>query len=224
MSYIELPGYNQPSIEDLKVEVVLFERRVKDYAVSVGLSLQKNNSDDKRLYDIVNELTNLNPYPEIDEDNEAWSRHIEELHKLRKFRNDIIHINDATLPSLEDLYKRYKSANEKLIPFTLNAGCTESVFEPIKWNNNTLEIKINGNVYHLTLADIDNLSIQLHPATRGGVFYKEGKQVVAKVTDYEYKYLTVFIENNLKFNITIDEAAVLDDLILTLKDQRLSGA
>jgi len=72
--------------------------------------------------------------------------------------------------------------------------------------------------------DIDNLSVQLHPASRGAVYYKKGKQVAVKITDYDYVNLTVFIEGCPSFQITEDEAAVLDDLILSAKGQKEYGA
>jgi len=49
-----------------------------------------------------------------------------------------------------------------------------------------------------------------------------GKQVVVKETDYHY--LTVFIKGDPSFQITEDEAAILNDLILSLKGQKVYGA
>lgn len=223
-SFVELPGYGKPSVEDLKLEVVLFEKRVKDYASHQGVSLEKSDSKNKSVYELLNELKDLNPYAEIDSENQKWHSHIEEWHKLRQFRNDIIHIDHSELPSVEELYPRYKKANQLLIPLRINGGCTRSNFKPIKWVGDTLEISINGNTYQLDYADIDNLSVQLHPASRGAVYYKRGKQVVVKITDYDYVNLTVFIEGCPSFQITEDEAAILDDLILSVKGQRVYGA
>jgi hypothetical protein len=222
-SFIELPGYNQPSIEDLKLEVVLFEKRIKDYAASLGVDLKNSNFKKKSVYVLINELRELNPYLNIDQKNQAWNIRIEELHALREYRNNIIHIDHTALPSVEELHSRYKSANNKLIPFRLNQGCTVSNFKPIKWKNDTLEILINENVYNLSYVDIDNLSIQLHPASRGAVYYTSGRQMVIKVTDYDYKYLAVFVEDYPKFQVTEDEAAVLNDLILSLKSEKKYG-
>jgi len=220
-SFVELPGYGKPSVEDLKLEVVLFEKRVKDYASHQGISLKKSNSENKNVYGLLNELNDLNPYADIDTENQKWHNHIEELHELRKFRSKIIHIDHTDLPSVEDLYSRYKSANQLLIPLRFNGGCTVSNFKPIKWIGATL---INGSIYHFYYADIDNLSIQLHPASRGAVYYKSGKQVVVKITDYDYANLTVFIEGCPSFQITEDEAAILDDLLLSVKGERVYGA
>lgn len=219
-SFFELPGYGQPSIEDLKLEVVLFEKRVKDYSTDQGISLQKSNSDKKSLFDLINELKNINPLRDLDAENKKWFSHIEELHELRNFRNKIIHIDHAGLPSVSELYDRYTAANQLLLPLRLNGGCTEAKFKPIKWHGETLEIAINEHSYNLSCSDMENLSVQLHPASRGAVYYKHGKQVVVKIIDYEYERLTVFIEDCPSFQITEDEAAILDDLILSLIAER----
>lgn len=119
-SILDLPGYEQPSIEDLKLEVVLFEKRVKDYANHEGISLKKRNGDKKSLFELINELKNINPLRDFDTENHKWFSHIEELHELRNFRNKIIHIDYAGLPDVAELYGRYSAANQLLLPFRLN--------------------------------------------------------------------------------------------------------
>lgn len=222
-SYVELPGYGYPSVEDLKLEVVLFEKRVKDYAISLKIELAPSDSKNINLNTVINKLKHSNPYADIDEKNELWDSFIEELHALRKYRNKIIHIDHSDIPSVEELYCRYKNANNRLLPFRLNEGYKNAVFEPIRWIDKTLEISINGTIYHLDYSDIDNLCIQLHPVHRGAVFYKFGKQVVAKITDYDYNNLTIFIEGYPSFKVTEDEAALLEDLILSAKAEKVYG-
>ena len=215
-STLDLPGYEQPSIEDLKLAVVLFEKRVKDYANYQGISLKKRNGDKKSLFELINELKNINPLRSFDSENHKWFSHIDELHELRNFRNKIIHIDYTGLPDVAELYDRYSAANQLLLPFRLNGGCTKASFKPIKWHGETLEIVINEHKYNLDYSDIENLSVQLHPASRGAVYCKHGKQVVVKTVDYEHEQLCVFIEDCPSFQLTEDEAAILDDLLLSL--------
>ncbi|USH04369.1 hypothetical protein K6Q96_21775 [Grimontia kaedaensis] len=222
-SYVELPGYQQPSFEDLKVEALLFEKRIKDYARYLGVNMIGENSRAKKLHRIIEEMKLINPYSKHDKDNEIWERRIAQFHKLRNYRNNIVHVDCEGLPSVKELWLEFRDINRTFIPFRFNEGCTKSVFEPQQWDGARLSIKINGNQYHLSLYDIDNLSVQLHPASRGAVYYKMGKQVVVKNTGYDYQSLTVFIEGYPDFHITEDEAAVLDDILSSIKCEIVYG-
>lgn len=209
-SYRDLPGYSHPSVDDLRFQVLQFERSVKDYIVRATGSLPN-----KPLHGLIDELANHPLYPEHPD---HWRDFVEEARQLKGFRNNIVHSDFEGLPAVEELFSRFQKANEALITFRLISANPER-FRPKAWRGDVLELFIDGNKYLLSLADIKNLLAELHPSSRGKVNFTHGKLVAGKVLDYRYEKITFFIEGLPEFVLSIDEAAVLEDLLISLVGQ-----
>lgn len=215
-TYRDMPGFSHPSVDDLRFQVVQFEKLVKDFVKSKNGSLSSKN-----LHQLVNH--ELPKYPLYDDYPEVWERFLIEASDLKEHRNKIIHSDfDDYTPNIPDLFKRFKKANEMLYPFRLCSGRSDRL-KPIKWHKNSLEIFIDDNRYLLTPADLNNLMIELHPASRGKVHFIKGRIVTGKVLDHHYEKITYFIEDHPEFELTVDESAVFEDMLSSLVGQHIYG-
>lgn len=214
-TYRELPGYAVPTVDDVRFQVLEFEKLLKNY-----IETKAGPLPNLPLGKLINEV--LPAYPRYPKFEEHWSAFVEEAKALKNFRNKIVHSDFADLPEVSELHKRFKKANQTLLPFKICSG-DDSRFEPIRWRGDTLEIKIDQEVYALDLADINNLLIELDPSSRGRVHFKKGRLVASKVMDYFYEKITYFIDDHPPFELSHDEAMVLEDLIGSLVGRRMYG-
>ncbi len=214
-TYKDMPGYSIKSVDDLRFQVLEFEKLVKNYIENKNGVLPNGT-----LHHLIhNVLPDLPLYPDFED---HWTTFIDEAKILKKYRNSIIHSDFEGLPEVSELCDRFEKANETLLPFKI---CTADSrrFKPISWVGDVLEIKIDDNLYKLEPEDITNLTIELHPASRGRVHFIKGKIVEGKVLDYSYEKVTYFIEGFPEFELTHDESMVLEDLLLSLVGRRVHG-
>lgn len=215
-TYRDMPGFSHPSVDDLRFQVVQFEKLVKDFVKSKNGSLPSKN-----LHQLVN--FELPKYPLYDDYPEVWKNFLIEASDLKEHRNRILHSDfEGYTPNIPDLFDRFKKANEMLYPFRLCSARSDR-FNPIKWHNNSLEIFIDDNQYLLAPEDLNNLMIELHPASRGKVHFIKGRIVTGKVLDHHYEKITYFIEDYPEFELTVDESAALEDLLSSLVGQHMYG-
>ncbi|MCY1292995.1 hypothetical protein D9M68_342740 [compost metagenome] len=212
----DMPGFSHPSVDDLRFQVVQFEKLVKDYIQSKNGSLPSKN-----LHQLVNH--ELKKYPLHTKFPEIWERFLIEASDLKEHRNKILHsdFEDYT-PNVPELFERFSRANETLYPFRI-CSANRDRFKPVKWHKNSLELYIDDNRYILEPADLNNLMIELHPASRGKVHFIKGRLVTGKVLDYRYEKITYFIEDYPEFALTDDESATLEDLLSSLIGQHAYG-
>lgn len=214
ITYKDKPGFSIPSVDDLKFEALLFEKRIKDYILNKSGALP----DVSLHYLIQDHLPNYPLYPNTQDllpnltTQDLWFNFLEKAKLLKDYRNNIVHSDFKGLPSVSELYEKFKSANDVLLPFKFCSG-DSSKFKPICWTKDVLEIEIDGGLYKLELEDIRNLTIELHPASRGRVHFIKGKVVESKVLDYNYEKITYFIENYPRFELSLDESSVLEELL-----------
>lgn len=212
-TYREIPGYSVRSVDELRFQVVEFEKLIKNYIKSKSGVLP-----DKKLHQLIeDELKNHPLHPEIEG---FWDNFIEKAMRLKNIRNNILHSDTDNLPSVSKLYDQFKEVNEVLIPFRLYDG-NISRFNSFKWIDSLLEIKIDNNLYKLALADIKNLLLELDPSSRGRVHFIKGKIVASKVLDHSYEKVTYYIEEYPPFELSHDDSMALEDLLnnLLLKKQ-----
>lgn len=214
-SWKELPGFSEPSVEDLKIEAIKFERSIKQYLNYKGKEVNKRSN--------LNNLVKLLPnYPYHPDYAENWNQRVEEFDILRDYRNRLIHHRDCdTLPPVKELYYKFKEANRILTPMGIVNG-SGGRFRSRKWNKKgELELFIDDLQFNLEVTDIRNLLFQLNPHSRGKVNFEEGLMVVAKYHDYFYDVLTVYIEGYPSFELADNEIMILDDYLDSLLGQRL---
>lgn len=215
-TFRDMPGFYHPSIDDLRIEVVQFEKLIRDFVKSKNGSLPTKN-----LHQLVNH--ELPKYTSHEYLPEIWERFLIEAASLKKLRNKILHSDfDDYTPDVPDLFKRFKKANALLYPFRLFSGRIDR-FKPIKWHKNSLEIFIDDNRYLLDPADLSNLMIELSSDSRGKVNFIKGRIVTGKVLDYHYEKITFFIEGYPEFELTLDESAALRNLLTSLVAQQMYG-
>ncbi len=214
-SWRELPGFTEPSVEDLKVEAIKFESSVRMYLENKGSSLNKRASL-KKMIELLPDYPFHPDYPEV------WTENIEEYDTLRDCRNKIIHHRDCeTLPPVKELYNRFKIANKALMPWKF-CSSSDSRFSFQRWNdNNELEFYIYNIKFKLRVEDISNLQRQLDPHSRGKVNFEKGLMIVAKYHDYFYENLTVYIDGYPSFDLNVDETMVLSESLSSLLGERL---
>ncbi len=214
-SWKELPGFTEPSVEDLKVEAIKFEQSVRMYLENKGRSLNRRAS--------LNEMIGLLPdYPFHADYPEAWAGHIDEFDFLRDCRNKLIHHRDCeTLPPVKELYNRFKKANQTLMPWKI-CGSSDRRFSFRRWNaNDELEFSIDNIEFKLKVEDISNLTLQLDLHSRGKVNFEKGLMIVAKYHDYFYENLTVYIDGYPSFDLNVDETMILSESLSSLLGERL---
>ncbi|MFJ5282865.1 hypothetical protein ACIP66_03285 [Pseudomonas sp. NPDC088429] len=210
-NFKELPGYGVPSVDDLRFEAIEFEKSIVSY-----VHRKSGAAPQKPLGYIVQKM--LGDYPLLPEIPEYWPEFVEEAKKLKDFRNNVIHSDFIGLPPLEELYEKFKRANEVLRPFGI-CSANRDRFTDIRWRGDTLLLKIDEHRYELEVDDIKNLMMELHPASRGEVHFLKGKLVVSKVLDYHYERITYFIESYDQFELSLEESVVLEDLLSSLLGQ-----
>ncbi|WP_095048473.1 hypothetical protein [Pseudomonas sp. Irchel s3h9] len=210
-NFKELPGYGVPSVDDLRFEAIEFEKSIVSY-----VHRKSGAAPQKPLGYIVQKM--LGDYPLLPEIPEYWPEFVEEAKKLKDFRNNVIHSDFVGLPPLEELYEKFKRANEVLRPFGI-CSANRDRFSDIRWRGDTLLLKIDEHRYELEVDDIKNLMMELHPASRGEVHFLKGKLVVSKVLDYQYERITYFIESYDQFELSLEESMVLEDLLSSLLGQ-----
>ncbi|MDM5142344.1 hypothetical protein OB959_21515 [Aeromonas bestiarum] len=214
-SWRELPGFSEPSIEDLKVEAINFERTVRMYLEKKGHSLNRRSS--------LNEMIGLLPnYPFHPDCLKVWTERIKEYNALRNYRNKLIHHRDCeTLPSVKELYDRFKKANETLRTWRF-CNSSDSRFSFRGWNDNKeLDFSIDNIKFNLKVEDISNLMLQLDLHSRGKVNFEKGLMVVAKYHDYFYENLTVYIDGYPRFDLNADETMALSESLSSFLGERL---
>jgi len=213
-SFKDMPGFSTPSLEDLRVEVLNFEKHIKDYIRSNSGNLTSTN-----LHNLIhNELPKLPLYPKY---KDIWLNFVEEAKALKEYRNIIVHSDfSKEIPPVSVLFDRFNKANDMLRPFRICSGEREK-FKPISWIGNSLKIQIDENIYLLSPADINNLQLELSPSSRGKVHFTKGKVVQSKILDYRYEKVTYFIEGFIQFELTHDESMVLSDMLDCLVGQHI---
>lgn len=207
-TYREIPGYSVRSVDELRFQVVEFEKLVKNYIKKKSGILPK-----KTLHQLIEiELKSYPLHPEIEG---FWDDFIEKVLKLKYIRNDILHSDTDNLPSVSKLYDQFKEVNEVLKPFRLYDGNTDR-FSCVQWVDNLLKIKIDNHLYKLELSDINNLLLELDPSSRGRVHFIKGKIVASKVLDHSYEKVTYYIEEYPPFELSHDDSMALEGLLTNL--------
>lgn len=213
-TYTDKPGSYSISFDDLRYETVEFERSIFDYLMSKG-SPSPGKSETLNMA-IQNRLPNFPLYPQLPK---LWPDFLVEADELRRFRNQIIHSNYVDLPPVTELYERFKSANKLLYPFRIHARKDERFSFPSQ-SGGMMTITIDNRPYVLSPADVSNLLLELHPASRGKQNYVKGRVVEAKVLGYDVEKFTYFIEGEPPFDLDQDEAATLEDLVTSWIGQK----
>jgi hypothetical protein len=211
INYKELPGYGIPSVDDLRFEAIEFEKSIVSYVHRKSGAVPQ-----KPLGYIVQKM--LGDYPQLPQIPEYWPEFVEEAKRLKDLRNNVIHSDFVGIPPLEELYERFKKANEVLRPFRICSAGRDR-FSDIRWRGDSLLLKIDEHQYELEVDDIKNLMMELHPTSRGEVHFLKGKLVVSKVLDYHYEKITYFIESYDPFELDLEESMVLEDLLGSLLGQ-----
>lgn len=205
LTYKEMPGYSIRSVDDLRFQILEFEKLVKNY-----IEVKSGSSPEGKLHHLIHD--NLPQYPRYPDYPEQWSDFIKEVKELKEFRNDIVHADFDELPPVGELFQRFEKVNQTLKPFRI-CSADDSRFKPIQWIGDILEIEIDDNIYRLDLSDIKNLMIELDPTSRGRVHFIKGKIVESKVLDYHYEKVTYFVEGFTPFELSHDESMMLEEVL-----------
>ncbi|MFS2068415.1 hypothetical protein ACEN9D_06630 [Pseudomonas sp. CT11-2] len=212
-TFKDKPDFSHASVDELRFQALEFERLIVNYIKSKSGSAPHDKAKLHNL--IVNELIKYPLYPQLEN---YWPDFIKEVLALKEFRNSLIHSDFSNLPSVSELYKRFKDVNDVLYPFRICSGNRDR-FKPIAWRGKNLEILIDENQYLLAPADLTNLMIELHPASRGKVNFIKGRLVAGKSLGYDNEKITYFIESFPAFELDEDESAVLEDMLSSLISQ-----
>lgn len=203
------PGYSFPSVDDLRFQVLQFEKLIKNYIESKG-----GRQSSKNLHNLIKD--ELPKYPLYPQFYGHWPKFLAEVKVLKEYRNNIVHTDfKKQIPPVKELYDRFKQVNETLLPFRICSARSDK-FQPVAWHGNKLEILVNDNRYLLSPADLNNLMIELHPTSRGKFHFVKGRVVEGKVLDYSYEKVTYFIEDFPEFELTHDESMTLEDILSSL--------
>ncbi|VVM69289.1 hypothetical protein PS631_01719 [Pseudomonas fluorescens] len=202
----DIPGSYEPTLDDLRAETIEFERQIKAH-----IKQRTGKTPKGALGQLIHDV--LPKYPKYPEHPEFWDEFLEEVKALKTLRNSIAHSDIAGLPSLPEMYQRFKRANDTLRPFT---GCSvpRDRFTELRWERSKLNFKIDEQLLKLSERDVENLLIELHPASRGKVYFKQGKKIRSAVLQVEHDHRTYFIEGCEAFILNDQEAMALDDLLI----------
>lgn len=202
----DIPGSYKPTIDELRAEAINFDKYVKFYI---------ERATGKKTTDSLGKLIRnvLADYPQHPEFPEFWDSFVEEAKELKDYRNSIIHADVRDLPSLPELHQRFKKANEILRPFTV-CSARRDRFTQFRWKMSLLNFKIDEQTFRLSERDLENLLAELHPSSRGRVYFKAGKQIHSAMLDVANVSRTYFIEGCEPFKLNDEEAMVLDDLLI----------
>lgn len=202
----DIPGSYEPTIDDLRAEAIEFEKHVKAHI---------ERASGRKTKDSLGHLVRhtLAHYPLYPEFPGYWDYFVVKAIALRDLRNKIIHSDVGGLPPLSEMYYRFKEANDVLRPFTV-CSVPRDRFTQIRWKNHLLHFRIDEQEFRLSERDIENLLAELHPSSRGKVYFKIGKQVHSAMLDIKNESRTYFIEGSAPFNLNAQEATALDDLLL----------
>lgn len=85
---------------------------------------------------------------------------------------------------------------------------------PSRGIRNVLNFKVDEQTFRLSRQDVENLLAELHPSSRGRVYFKAGKQINSVMRDIANKSRTYYIEGSEPFDLTDQEAMILDDLLI----------
>lgn len=212
----DMPGYSVSSVDELRFQVLEFEKLVKNYIENKAGNLPTGS-----LHHLINNV--LPDYPLYPQFEGHWPAFLEEVKKLKDYRNNIVHSDFVDLPEVSELFNRFKRANGIFFPFRICSG-NSSRFKPQRWVGDVLEIKIDEHLYKFEPEDIINLTIELNPSCRGKVHFVKGRLVEGKVIDYLYEKTTYFIEDFPKFELNQDESMVLESMLRSLVGEHVYGA
>ncbi|WDM57711.1 hypothetical protein K4A76_14640 [Pseudomonas sp. NEEL19] len=202
----DIPGSYEPTIDDLRAEAINFDQYVKAY-----IERATGKKPKESLGDLIRHV--LKDHPQFPEHPEIWSKFLAEARELKDYRNSIIHADTKGLPSLPELYVRFKEANAFLRPFRV-CSARRDRFTQFRWKIDFLNFKIDEQPFSLSHQDIENLLAELHPSSRSRVYFKAGKQVHSAMLDVENIARTYFIEGYEPFKLSDEEAMALDDLLI----------
>ncbi|MGE8327925.1 hypothetical protein [Pseudomonas urmiensis] len=208
----DIPGSFEPTIHELRAEAIEFEKNVKDYIARMA-----GTAPEESLGKLVRKT--LENYPLHPEYPEFWDGFVKEAIKLKGYRNSVIHADVDGLPPLPELHRRFKEANNILRPFTVCSASRER-FTQFRWKWNRLNLKIDQQAFKMSKQDAENLLIELHPSSRGRVYFKSGKKVHTAMLDTANTSRSFFIEGYEPFNLSDQEAMALSDLLLCFLGNR----
>ncbi|WJN52520.1 hypothetical protein [Pseudomonas asiatica] len=208
----DIPGSHEPSIHDLRAEAIEFDKNVKGYIARMTGTVPEETPG--KL--VRNTLKNYPMHPEYPE---FWDRFVKEAIVLKGYRNSIIHADVGGLPPLPELHRRFKEANNILRPFTV-CSASRDRFTQFRWKWNRLNLKIDQQAFKLSKQDVENLLVELHPSSRGRVYFKAGKKVYTAMLDTANTSRRYFIEGSEPFNLSDQEAMALGDLLLCFLGNR----
>lgn len=215
-TYKEMPGYSIRSVDDLRFEALRFEKLVKNY-----IAFKAGHLPERNLNFLINNI--LPKYPLDPEIQTQWPAFVAEVNVLRVYRNKLVHSEFYDMPEISELCSRFEKCNATLSRFRMGAGYNRR-FKPKRWTGDVLEIEIDETLYELQPEDVQNLLIELHPASRGKVHFIKGRIVTSKVLDYYYEKVTYFIEDFPQFELSEDESMSLEHLLNLVIGEHLYGS
>jgi hypothetical protein len=205
-SYQEIPSSHAPSADDVRAEAIDFEKQVKDY-----IARQSGKVPTGQLVQLIHDV--LPRYPKHPNIISFWDRFLIEAKELKELRNSIVHSDIANLPSLPELYQRFKDANTILNPFEVCSVPRER-FTQFAWVKDRLQFHIDDLPFSLTEQDVENFLIELHPAMRGTAHFSAGKKIHSRMLKTSNESRTYYVEGSEPFKLNDHEAMALEDLLM----------